>query len=97
MIRGHEPSLYLGGKDGRLRPRRPFAEGIDEQTLVCKSVADQDELRLDWMSSMRTRQPNLSPVSLATKVMVIVDLATRSMWEGSAFTFDPRTMTCAAV
>jgi hypothetical protein len=25
--------------------------------------------------------------------MVIVDLATRSMWEGGAFTFDPKTMT----
>ena len=35
----------------------------------------------------------MSTVELGTKAMVIVDLATRSMWEGKAFCFDPAAMT----
>jgi hypothetical protein len=31
----------------------------------------------------------VSGVDLATKMMVAVGLATRSMWEGNAFAFDP--------
>jgi hypothetical protein len=31
----------------------------------------------------------VSDVELGTKVMVIVDLATRSLWEGGAFGYDP--------
>ena len=31
----------------------------------------------------------MSDVDLGTKVMVIVDLATRSLWEGGAYTYDP--------
>ena len=53
---------------------------------------DQDEHRLDWLSSIRTREQPRGDVTTATKVMVIVDLATRAMWEGSAFSFDPASM-----
>jgi hypothetical protein len=31
-------------------------------------------------------------VNQGGKVMVIMDLATRSMWENRAFAFDPKTM-----
>ena len=41
---------------------------------------------------MRSRQAPDSSVELGLKVMVVVDLATRSMWEGGAFAFDPKTM-----
>jgi hypothetical protein len=34
----------------------------------------------------------IGPVEFATRVMVIVDLATRSMWEGKAWDFDPVTL-----
>jgi hypothetical protein len=39
---------------------------------------------------MRTRAKPLGDVDLAARIMVIVDLATRSIWEGRAMTFDPR-------
>ncbi len=94
MIRGHEATLYLGSKDCVIRPERPFAEEIDEETQDCAPQSgDQDRLRLDWLAAMRARQPNLSGVELGAQVMVIVDLATRSMWEGKAFAFDPQSMT----
>ncbi len=97
MVRGHEATLFLGGKDVALKPERIFADVIDPQDITCEAVEAQDRLRLDWLNSIRTRQPNLSTVELGTLVMVIVDLATRSLWEGSAFTFDRETMTARAV
>ncbi len=97
LIRGHEANLYLGGKDVVLRPERIFSDDIDEQTVVCDSIEPQHALRADWMNSMRTREPNRSQVELACKVMVMVDLATRSMWEGKAFEFDPEAMAARAI
>jgi hypothetical protein len=31
-------------------------------------------------------------VELGTQVMVVVDLATRSLWDGKAYRFDPKTL-----
>jgi predicted dehydrogenase len=95
MIRGHQANLYLGSNNCVLRPERLFADDIDEQTIQCDEVEPQDELRVDWLRSIRTRNLNASPVELGAKIMVIVELATRSMWEGSAFTFDPATLTAS--
>ena len=38
---------------------------------------------------------NVSTEDLATQVMVIVDLATRAMWDKGTYTFDPKTMKAA--
>jgi len=96
LIRGHKANLFLGSDDCVLRPERIFAEEIEEQTFKSPPLTvpnDQDTHRLHWLSCMRTREQPLADVDTATKVMVIVDLATRSMWEKSAFTFDPATLT----
>lgn len=97
IIRGHQATMYLGGNDLVIRPERHWVDELEERKISCASIADQDELRLDWMRSMRTRKPNLSPVDLGAKIMVIVDLAARSMWEGKAFAFDPSTMSARAI
>jgi predicted dehydrogenase len=96
LIRGHKANLYLGGNDCVLRPERIFAEEIEEQTFPSpplKVPNDQDSHRLHWFECMRTRKTPLADVDTASKVMVIVDLATRSMWDKSAYTFDPATLT----
>lgn len=96
LIRGHRANLYLGGDDCVLRPERIFAEEIEEQAFRSPpSEPDQDAHRLHWLDCMRTRQPAIGDVDTATKVMVIVDLATRSLWTGGAYTFDPRTLQAA--
>ncbi len=92
MVRGHHATLYLGGKDLRVTPERHWVDDIEARTIECKPLQEHTAIRLDWLNSIRTRKPNLSQVELGTKVMVIVDLATRSMWEGKAFAFDPETM-----
>ncbi len=92
MIRGHHATMYLNGRNVVIRPERLFVDEIDEQTVECESIGnDQDALRHNWLECIRTREAAVSGVDLATKMMVAVALATKSMWEGKAYTFDPET------
>jgi predicted dehydrogenase len=91
VIRGHRANLYVGGRDTVMRPERLYVEELEETTIEGPDYGNpQDLLRLDWLNVIRTRKAPASDVHLGTKVMVIVDLATRSMWEGGAFSYDPR-------
>ncbi len=93
MIRGHKGNIYLGGNHCVVRPEPTFSEEVEEKTVKCANIGDdQDAHRVGWLQSIRTREKPMSSVELGLKVMVIVDLATRSMWEGGAFAFDPKTM-----
>jgi len=92
VIRGHKGNLYVGGRNAILRPERLFAEEMAEKAIVGEDIGDdQDALRRKWLEVIHTREAPPSPVELGAKVMVIVDLATRSMWDKSAFGYDPRT------
>lgn len=96
MIRGHKGNIYLGGRHCEFRPERTFAEEIDPKKVECPDIGDdQDAHRVGWLKAIRSREPVPSSIELGLKIMVIVDLATRSMWEGGAFSFDPKTMTAA--
>ncbi len=93
MIRGNKGNIYLNSRHCVIRPTRPYVDEVEQETIECADIGnDQDQLRLNWMSCMRSREKALSSVDHATKVMVIVDLATRSMWEGSSFEFDRKTL-----
>ena len=92
LIRGHEANLHLGSNNCVLRPQQPFVDDVDEETIECPGVSSQDELRRDWLACIRSREPVRSPVDFGTRHMVIVDLATRSLWQGGAYEFDPATM-----
>lgn len=98
MIRGHRGNIYLGSKNCVLRPERIYSEEFDSRTIECPDIGnDQDAHRLAWLKSLRTRERPEADVEMGTKVMVIVDLATRSAWDGRAYRFDPRTMTASAI
>jgi len=97
LIRGHEANLYLGSNDCELRPERIFADDVDPERHECSRVSPQEALRLNWLHCVRTREQNISQVDLATQVMVVVDLATRSMWTGSAWGFDHATGQAKAI
>jgi predicted dehydrogenase len=93
VIRGHKANLYVGGRQVTLRPERLYADEVDEQTFEGEDLGDdQDQLRIHWINATRNKTPVASPVELGAKVMVAVDLATRSLWEGAAFGFDPKSM-----
>jgi len=95
MIRGHKGTLYLGGRHCQFRPERIFVdEGLEEKRIECEDIGnDQDVHRLNFFKCVRTREKPDSDVEQGAKVMVVVDLATRSFWEGGAYRFDPKTMT----
>ncbi|HQX83332.1 MAG TPA: Gfo/Idh/MocA family oxidoreductase [Vicinamibacterales bacterium] len=93
IIRGHKANLFVGGRNAVIRPERIWADEIEEREIPPPPgpVLDpQEALRRHWIDCIRTRQAPRSDVELGTKVMVIVDLAQRSFWEGGAFGFDPR-------
>tara|TARA_R110002074_G_scaffold17267_2_gene57127 strand:+ start:695 stop:2005 length:1311 start_codon:yes stop_codon:yes gene_type:complete len=97
LVRGHEGNIRLGGANCILQPERIFVDDVDEERINCKSHDDQGNLRLDWLKAVRTRGQSQSQIEMATKIMVAVDLATRSIWEGKAFAYDSKTMTARAL
>ncbi len=90
IIRGQKANLLLNGSSCVLRPEQKFVDEVDAQDIPADNSDDQPKLRLNFLNAVRTREQNLSQVEFATKVMVIVDLATRAMWEGKTFDFDPK-------
>jgi len=97
MIRGHKANLFLNSNDCILTPEQKFVDEVDEQRIQCPGISDQDELRRNWLACVRSREMNQSTVEWGLKHMVAVDLATRSMWEGGAYSFDPETFTGSKV
>lgn len=98
VIRGHHANLFLNGANVLLRPERLFAEEVLEETVLCTDIGnDQHAHRKNWLACIRSRSKPLADVELGTQVMVVVDLATRSLWEGKAFRFDPRTLAASVV
>ena len=93
LIRGNKGNIYLNSRHCVVRPTRPYVDEVEEETVECPEIPnDQEQLRLNWWKCIRSREEAISNVDHATKVIVMVDLATRSMWEGSAFEYDPDSM-----
>jgi predicted dehydrogenase len=93
MIRGHKGNIYLAGRHCVMRPERIYADDVDAVTVECPEVEDDQDLhRLKWLKCIRTREQPDSDVEQGAKVMAMVDLAARSMWEGAAYAFDPKSM-----
>ena len=95
-IRGNKGNIDLNSRHCIVRPERLYAEETDEKRIDCPDIGnDQDVHRVKWLKCVRDREMPDSDVDQGSKVMVIVDLATRSMWDGGAYTFNPKTMTAA--
>ncbi|MFU8828359.1 MAG: Gfo/Idh/MocA family oxidoreductase [Phycisphaerales bacterium] len=89
MIRGHKANMYLGGRHVDIRPEPIWVDDFDREEITCPDIGnDQDQLRLNWLECIRSRQAAASNIDLASKVMVAVDLASKSMWNGHAYAFD---------
>ncbi len=98
LIRGNKANIYLNSRHCDLRPTRPYSDEIDPKRIECPDIGnDQDQLRLNWFRVMRSREEPDSNIERGTRVMVIVDLATRSMWTGKAWAFDHETMTARPI
>ncbi len=93
VIRCQKGNIYLNSRHCVVRPERAWESEVDEKTIHCPDVGDdQDQHRVNWLKCIRTREKPFSDIEQGTKVMVCVDLATRAMWEGGSWSFDPKTM-----
>jgi len=93
LIRCQKANIYLNSRHCVIRPESKFANDVEGRQIDCPDVGnDQDQHRLNWLKCIRTREQPLSDIEQGTKVMVCVDLATRSLWEGGTFEFDPKSM-----
>jgi hypothetical protein len=97
MIRGHKGTVYLGGSDMIMRPERHWVEEMDEVREQFEGFEPQQAMRRNFLNCIRTRNEPASALEHAVKVMVAVDLATRSMWDGKAYAFDPVSMTARSI
>lgn len=98
LIRAHKANIYLTPRKMTMRPERLFAEELEEKVFDAPDLGDaQDQLRAHWLDCIRGKAKPLADVELGTKIMTIVDLATRSMWDGRAYRFDPETMKARAI
>jgi predicted dehydrogenase len=89
VIHGHKANLIVGARDVTVRPERRYADEVTEKVVPAAPTGNlQDDLRLHWLDCIRTRQTPASDIELGTKIMVIVDLATRAIWTGKAFAYD---------
>jgi predicted dehydrogenase len=97
IVHGHKGNLYVGGRDALIRPEQLWVDEVDEREIPAPEPTvingreirgEQNLLRLHWLDCIRSREAPISDIQLGTQIMVIVDLATRSLWEGGAFEFD---------
>lgn len=95
LVRGHEGNMSLGSNRVKIDPERAYVDDVDPMDVACENVPTHDAHRLNWFSCMRTREPAIADVDTATMVMVVVDLATRALWDGGTYLFDPATMRVA--
>ncbi|MBC7773626.1 MAG: Gfo/Idh/MocA family oxidoreductase [Pyrinomonadaceae bacterium] len=92
MIRCQKGNIYLSSRHCVVRPESKFTNDVEQREIQCEDVGnDQDQHRINWVKCMRTRTQPLSDIEQGTKVMVVVDLATRSLWDGGTYTYDPKT------
>ncbi|MAG56662.1 MAG: hypothetical protein CMJ83_10265 [Planctomycetes bacterium] len=97
QVRGYKANLALSGNNCNLTPENIWSEDIDRENHKFNRSSSQDELRIDLLQRSRDRGTVLSPVEIGLKIMVIVDLAARSMWEGKAFGYDKKNMRAVAL
>lgn len=91
VIRGNKGNLFMNGRHCVLKPESKYVDEVEEKTIECADIGnDQDAHRVAWLNAIRTRKAPEASVELGTKVMVIVDLATRAMWEGGSWKYDPK-------
>jgi predicted dehydrogenase len=94
IIRGPKGNIEVNDGSVRFLPQREYSEGVDEQKPKLDNIGDdQDQHRFNWLKCLRTRSHPPSDTAMGLKVVTICDLATRSLWEGGTWSFDPKTLT----
>ncbi|MBY0309208.1 MAG: Gfo/Idh/MocA family oxidoreductase [Phycisphaerales bacterium] len=98
IIRGPKGNIEVNDGSVRFIPQKPYAEEAEEQKPKLENIGDdQDQHRFNWLECIRTRKQPPSDTAMGLKVVTVCDLATRSLWEGGTWHFDPATLTAKKV
>ncbi|MDP1662635.1 MAG: Gfo/Idh/MocA family oxidoreductase [Phycisphaerales bacterium] len=93
LIRGPKGNIEVNDGSVRFIPQKPYAEEAEEQRPKIENIGDdQDQHRFNWLSCIRDRSHPPSDTAMGLKVVTICALATRSLWEGGTWHFDPKTL-----
>jgi len=86
VFRGHKASLFVEGGSVVLRPERQFRDEIAEERFGPLPV---DWYMLNFLHSVRSRQPTHIPFEVGYRVAVGIDLANQAFRQRKAALFDP--------
>ncbi|HZW06816.1 MAG TPA: Gfo/Idh/MocA family oxidoreductase [Phycisphaerales bacterium] len=93
LIRGPKGNIEVNDGSVRFIPQKPYAEEAEAQRPKIDNIGDdQDQHRVNWLDCIRTRKHPPSDTAMGLKVVTVCDLATRSIWEGGTWHFDPKTL-----
>jgi predicted dehydrogenase len=92
VIRGNEATLYFGGNTVELRPERPFADLVDQETVenIQPGVSIPAHAANFFDSIRNDTQPN-GNIEVAIRTQVIISLAEMSDRLGEMMHFDAAT------
>ena len=92
VIRGHEATLYFGGNTVELRPERPFADLVDQETFenIEPGVSIPAHIN-DFFTSIRENRPPNGNIDVAIRTQTIISLAEMSERLGEMLYFDENT------
>jgi len=98
LIRGPKGNIEVNDGSVRFIPQKPYAEEAEEQRPKIDNIGDdQDQHRYNWLLCIRERKQPPSNTAMGLKVVTVCDLATRSLWEGGTWKFDPKALTATKV
>lgn len=92
VIRGHEGTLYFGGNTVELRPERPFADLVDQESHsnLEPTVNIPDHIA-DYFNGIRENRPTNGNIDVAIRAQVIISLSEMSERLGEMIYFDEKT------
>jgi len=93
MIRGQKATLFFGGGKVDIRPERPFADEVEEESVPVVGPGESHEVhRKNWLDAIRSNTPPNCPIDLGVRVQTIVSLAEMSYRQSRMMNFDPAKM-----
>jgi predicted dehydrogenase len=97
VFRGHEATLYMGSNALELRPERPFADLVDQQTFDDLQPGPSVPAHMvNFYDAVRTDIEANANIDVAVKTQTIISLAEMSERLGEMMHFDAETRTVYA-
>ena len=92
VIRGHEATLYFGGNSVEMRPERPFADLVDQETHENLEPGPKIPAHIDdFFNAIRDDKETNGNIDVAIRAQTIISMAEMSDRLGEMLFFDEAT------